>query len=262
MKKLSIAIFLLVYAYGVSYAQANDTIVYTPTNIVEADSMPVSNGQLITLPHQGLFIADGNTFYSLDKERCTDIKKFRLLENFPFEQVIVNDNVFIVKCQQFLMLLGEKETEILAELDTEDFAIFSGNDSIINIVTAEETDSYVWYKFDRRTGDTECVMRQPEPIRKIVAGNNIDFCLIGNNIYYVNGKECSELVVSKQPIVDTILLPEGLVFCTDTMLSLIRDDGVIPIAEGEFHGLLSDEDVVYVVVRNGNIWRLEQSKYY
>lgn len=262
MKKCSIAIFLLVYAYAMSYAQANDTIVYTPTYIVEADSMPVSNGQLITLPHQGLFIVDGNTFYSLDKERCTGIKKFRLLEIFPFEQVIVSGNEFVVKSQQFLMLLGEKKTEILAEFDTEDFAVFSGNDSIINVVTTEDNDSCVWYKFERRIGETECVMHQSEPIRKIVAGNNIDFCLIGNNVYYVNGKECNELVVSKQPIVDMVLLPEGLMFCTDNMLSLICDDGVIPIAEGEFHGLFGDEDVVYVVVKNGNIWRIERCTYY
>ena len=46
-------------------------------------------------------------------------------------------------------------------------------------------------------------------------------------------------------------------FCTDDMLSLISDDGVIPIAEGEFHGLLHDGNVVYIVMKNGNIWRLK-----
>lgn len=246
---------LLCFCFSVN-AQKKDSIVYTPELLVQTDSMPVNQGQLIVLPNQGIFIVDGNTFYSLDKKKCPDIEKFRVLENIPFEQVIVSDDELVVKSQQFLMLLGENETEILSEFDTEDFAIFSGNDSVINIVTIEDSDSCVWYKFDRRTGKTECIMRQAEPIKKIVAGNHIDFCLIGNNIYYVIDNNCGELVVSEKPVIDMILLPNGLMFCTDDMLSLISDDGVIPIAEGEFHGLLNDGCVVYIVMKNGNIWKL------
>lgn len=256
MKKIVFVIHLLLCFCFSSYAQEQDSIVYAQELLVQADSMPVNQGQLIALPNQGLFIADGNTFYSLDKEACPDVEKFRVLENIPFEQVIVNDNELVVKSQQFLMLLGEEKTEILAEFDTEEFAIFSGNDSIINIVTIEDNDSCVWYKFDRRTGETECVLRQSEPIKKIVAGNHIDFCLIGNYIYYVNDNDCGELVVSEKPVIDMILLPNGLMFCTDNMLSLISNDGVIPIAEGEFHGLQSDGSVVYIVIKNGNIWKL------
>lgn len=256
MKKILFSIcFLSCFCLSI-YAQEKDSIVYTPVLLVQADSMSVNSGQLITLPHQGLFIVDGNTFYSLDKEKCPDIEKFRVLENIPFEQVIVNDNELVVKSQQFLMSLGEENTEILAEFDTEDFSIFSGNDSIINIVTIEDNDSCVWYKFDRRTGDTECIMRQIEPIKKIVAGNHIDFCLIGNNIYYVNDNNCGELVVSEKPVIDMILLPKGLMFCTDDMLSFICDDGVVPIVEGDFHGLLNDGNAVYVILKNGNIWKL------
>lgn len=247
---------LLCFCFNV-YAQEKDSIVYTPELLMQADNMPVHQGQLIALPNQGLFIADGNTFYSLDKEKCPDVEKFRVLENIPFEQVIVNDNELMVKSQQFMMLLGEEKTEILAEFDTEDYAIFSGNDSIINVVTIEDNDSCVWYKFDRRTGETECIMREIEPIKKIVSGNHIDFCLIGNNIYYVIDNNCGELVVSEKPVVDMILLPNGLMFCTDDMLSMISDDGVFPIAEGDFHGLYHDGDVVYVVMKNGNIWRLK-----
>lgn len=253
MKRGLFGTILLIFCFN-GYAQKKDSIV--SELLILADSMPVNNGQLITLPNQGLFIADGNTFCSLDKEKSPHIEKFRVLENIPFEQVIVNDNELVVKSQQFLMLLGEEKTEILAEFDTEDYAIFSGNDSIINIVTIEDNDSIVWYKFDRRTGETECIMRQIEPIKKIVSGNHIDFCLIGNNIYYVIDNNCGELVVSEKPVIDMILLPNGLLFCTDDMLSLISDDGVIPIAEGEFHGLLHDGDIVYVVMKNGNIWRL------
>ena len=153
-------------------------------------------------------------------------------------------------------MLGEEKTEILAEFDTENYAIFSGNDSIINIVTIEDNDSNVWYKFDRRTGEAECIMRQIEPIRKIVAGNHIDFCLIGNNIYYVIDNNCGELVVSEKPVVDMILLPNGLLFCTDDMPSMISDEGVFPIAEGDFHGLHHDGEVVYIVMKNGNVWKL------
>ena len=257
MKRVVFSIGILLFFCFSSYALEKDSIVYTPKLLIQADNMPVSNGQLIVLPNQGLFIVDGNTFYSLDKEKCPDVEKLRVLESIPFEQVIVNDNEFVVKSQQFLMLLGENETEILAEFDTEDYVIYSGKDSIINIVTMEDNDSCVWYKFDRHTGETECIMRQIEPIKKIVAGNHIDFCLIGNNIYYVSDNNCGELVVSEKPVVDMILLSKGLMFCTDDMLSLISDDGVIPIAEGDFHGLHHDGDTVYIVLKNGNIWRFE-----
>lgn len=256
MKRVIFGISILLCLCLSSFAQEKDSIVYTPELLVQADSMPVNQGQLIVLPNQGLFIADGNTFYSLDKEVCPDIEKFRVLENIPFEQVIVNDDELVVKSQQFLILLGEGKTEILSEFDTEDFAIFSGNDSIINIVNIEDSDSCVWYKFNRQTGGTECIMRQAEPIKKIVAGNHIDFCLIGNNIYYVYDNNCGELVVSEKPVIDMILLPNGLMFCTDDMLSIISDEGVVPIAEGDFHGLHHDGDVVYIVMKNGNIWKL------
>ena len=205
MKRLVFCISLLLFLSTICLSQEKDSVVYTPELIVQAEDMPVSIGQLIALPYQGLFIADGNTFYSLDKEKCPEVEKFRVLENIPFEQVIVNNNELVVKSQQFLMLLGEEKTEILAEFDTEDYAIYSGNDSIINIVTIEDNDSCVWYKYDRRTGETECIMRQIEPIKKIVSGNHIDFYLIGNNIYYINDNDCGELVVSEKPVIDLIL---------------------------------------------------------
>ena len=256
MKRIIFALCMMLCFYGKSHAQQADSIVFNSTLIAQADSMPVNSGQLIALPRQGLFIADGSTFYSLDRERCPDINKFRLLENFPFDQVIVNDNEFVVKTQQFLRLLGEEQTEILAEFDTEYFTVFSGNDSIINVVVYEETDSCAWYKLDRRTGTTECILREAQPIKKIVAGNQIDFCIVGNNIYYVMGDVCDEVVVSEEPIIDMVLLPTGLMFCTDNLLSLYNNECVIPIAEGEFHGLHCDENVVYVVLKNGNIWRI------
>lgn len=257
MKRMIICIGIMICLCVNSFAQVRDSTVYDTTLLVQADDMPVLYGQLIALPYQGLFIADGNTFYSLDKKECPEIEKFRLLENIPIEQVIVNDNEFIVKSQQFLMLLGEKDTEILAEFDTEDFAIFNGRDSVVNIVAYENADSCIWYKFNRRTGETECILQESKPIRKIVAGNQIDFCIIGNNVYYVKGDVCDELVLSEKPIIDIVLVPNGLMFCTDDMLSLISDDCVTPMLEGDFHGLHYDGKVVYVVLKNGNIWRIE-----
>ena len=250
-------ITLLLFCSFSLNAKDSDSIALSPVLIVHADSMPVSSGQLIVLPNQGLFIVEGNTFYSLDTKRCPDIEKIRLLEKIPFEHIIVNDNEFVGKYRQFLMQMGEEKTELLAEFDTENFSIFSGRDSIVNIVTVEDNDSSVWYKLDRRTGETECIIRNKEPIRKIVAGNHLDFCIIGNNIYYVNEEQCGELVVSEQPILDMVLLPFGLMFCTDDKLSLIEDDCVVPMGDGDFQGLLSDGNVVYVVMKDGNIWRLE-----
>lgn len=256
MKRKTICIIIMLCLCVNSFAQVKDSTVYNATLLVQADDMPVHHGQLIALPCQGLFIAYGNTFYSLDKEECPEVEKFRLLENIPIEQMIVNDNEFIAKSQQFLLLLGEKDTEILAEFDTEDFAIFSGRDSIVNIVSYEDADSCVWYKFDRRIGKTECILQDLKPIRKIVSGNQIDFCIIGNNVYYVKDDVCGELIVSEKPIIDIVLLPMGLLFCTDDMISLISDDCVTPLLEGDFHGLHYDGKVVYIVLTNGNIWRL------
>jgi len=73
----------------------------------------------------------------------------------------------------------------------------------------------------------------------------------------VKGDVCDELVLSEKPIIDIVLVPNGLMFCTDDMLSLISDDCVTPMLEGDFHGLHYDGKVVYVVLKNGNIWRIE-----
>lgn len=252
------ALVLILFFCGRSFALlSEDSIILNTTLLIQADSMPVNIGQLIALPNQGLFVVDGSTFYSLDKERCPEISKFRLLENFPFEHVIVNDNEFIVKCQQFLMLIGEEDTEILAEFDTENFSVFPGNDSIVNIVVWNETDSCVWYKFDRKTGETECILRQAELIKKIVAGKNIDFCIMGNNIYYVKDNVCDEVIVSEEPVIDMVLIPQGLMFCTDSMLYLFDDESLTSLLEGDFHGLHYDGRVVYIVLKNGNIWQMK-----
>lgn len=257
MKRIIISLGIMLCLCVNNFAEIKDSTVFNTTLLVQANDMPAHYGQLIALPYQGLFIADGNTFYSLDKKECPEVEKFRLLENIPIEQVIVNDNEFIVKSQQFLMLLGESDTEILAEFDTEDFTIFSGRDSVVNIVSYENADSCRWYKFNRLTGEIECIMQETKPIRKIVPGNQIDFCIIGNNVYFVKDNICDELIVSEKPIKDIVLLPTGLMFCTDDMLSIISDDCVTPMLEGDFHGLHYDGKVVYVILKNGNIWRIE-----
>ena len=238
------------------HAQETDSLSLDYSILVEAKNMPVDEGQLIVLPQQGLFISADNTFYSLDEERCTDMTKFRLLEKFPCEQVIVNDNNLITKSQQYIMLMDEEETSILAKMDTEDYKLYSGLDSIVNIVAITTGDSCAWYKLDRRTGIIDYVMCTGNLISKIVAGRQIDFCLINNTIYSVFNDQCNEFIVSDQPIIDMVLSPYGLLFCTDQRLSLIGTHGVIPIAEGDFYSLYNDGNRIYAAMKDGNIWQL------
>lgn len=257
MRSIIVGISLLLLFCNYSFAQGSDSLVYESKLLIAAEDMPVSNGQLIVLPQKGLFIADGNTFYSLDTEECPHVEKFRILEDIPFDQVIVNDNEFIVKSQQFMLILGGEKTEILAEFDTEDYSLFSGVDSVINVVVREEGNFCTLYKYDRRTGDLDNIMRLPENIKKIVAGNKMDFYLLEKGIYYLYDTESGELATSEQPILDMILLPDGLMFCTETMLYLINDDGVVPLMEGSFHGLQNDGHVIYITLQNGNIWKMK-----
>lgn len=258
--------FLVLVAFFVQgfqykcHAHNTDSLSLGYSLLVEAKNMPVDEGQLIVLPQQGLFISADNTFYSLDEERCTDMTKFRLLEKFPCEQVIVNDNNLITKSQQYIMLMDEEETSILAKMDTEDYILYSGIDSIVNIVALTAGDSCAWYKLDRRTGNIDYVMCTSNLIRKIVAGQNIDFCLINNTIYSVFNDQCNEFIVSDQPIIDMVLSPYGLLFCTDQRLSLIGTHGVTPLAEGEFHRLYNDGDRIYAAMKDGNIWKLDIRK--
>lgn len=219
------------------------------------DEMPVRNGRLIVLPGKGLFITEGTTFYSLDKERCPNTEKFRILEKFPFEQVIINDGLFLVKYKEFVLCIGEERTEIVAEFDTEDFVIIRGHDSIFNIVLQEDSNQYAWYKYDIRHSDAECIMRQNVPMNIVDGGKNIDYCIVGNSICMVSKDGVKELVNSQISIIDAVVSPLGLMFCTDSMLYLYINENVVPIAEGAFYSLYNDNDVLYAVMENGMIYK-------
>lgn len=247
---------MLFYTCSNLFGQNERSISYSASLLVSANDMPVSNGQLVVLPNMGLFVVDGNTFFSIDEKRCPDINRFKVLENFDFDEVIVNDNDLLVKSGEFLMLLGDKRTEILTEFDTECFYLFCGLDSVVNVVSKDDNNNYSWYKYDRRSGDVQLYMKHEEPITKIISGKGVDYCMVGNKIYYVMGDECNELVSSKQSLYDMVLLSEGLMFCTDTTLFLLEEDSYSPIVEGEFVRLYNDGELVYAVLKNGNIWKI------
>lgn len=248
-------------AFTDCYAQ---TVLDTTTwkLIMTPDQMPVKNGELIILPGKGLFIANDNKFHSLDKERCPDTSEYWVLEKFPFEQIIINDGYFLVKYKEFVMRIGEEKTEIVAEFDTKDFVISKGHNCIFNVVVQEDINQYAWYKYDIRNSDADCVMRQNLPMFVVDAGKDLDFCVAGNSIYMINKGEAKELVNSKMPIVDATSTPLGLMFCTDGALYLYINQNVIPIAEGNFYSLYNDNDIIYVVLENGMIYKSKILEHY
>ena len=229
----------------------------TITVMMTCDKLPAPQGLLFTIPGEGLFLADGNTFYSLDEKRCTELDKVRFKHNIPIEQIIVSDGRFLLKSQSFVMQIDQSDTKIVTELDTEDFVIFSGRNNFFNLVMPEDNDSCGWYRCNLSNQQMDCVLRTNEFINNIIEIGEQTLCITLHNIYLISNGECSLVTTIEEGIEDATLTSQGLLFCTSSSLYLWDGSEVIRhLYDIEVHSIYADDNIVYLLTMNGQILRI------
>lgn len=254
-------IFLLLIAFvalQVSYAQSPDDEANNWGLLTNTNNLPSSTGHLLTIPEMGLYYADNGNLFALDTAKCQGKAQIRFLDNFQFDQLVVNDGTFLVKSQQFVLQIDSDNTKILAELDTDLFYLFSGYDGKYNLVVQEDSITWAWYRCDSKSPTTECIVRAHEPILKILDREGTDLCIIGESLYMVTENNLMLLSKAEEPLRDMVFTNMGCLLCTDRYLYLVNPDlQANIIATGSFHSLYYDNGTLYVVLQNGDIMKTE-----
>lgn len=254
-------LFLLLISFLVlqmSYAQNQDDETNKWVLLTNTNNLPSSNGHLLTIPEMGLYYADNGNLFALDTVKCQGKAQIRFLENFQFDQLIVNDGTFLVKSHQFVLQIGSDNPKILAELDTGNFYLFSGYGGKYNLVVQEDSTMWAWYRCDSKSPTTECVVRAHEPILKILDREGTNLCIIGESLYMVTENNLMLLSKAEEPLRDMVLTDMGCLLCTDRNLYLVNSEmQASVIATGKFHSLYYDNGTLYVVLQNGDIMKTE-----
>lgn len=231
--------------------QPSDSIVM----LLNSKDLPSSDGQLLVIPGSGLFYADGNEVFALDESK-SKLKKFRFRYGFPMDQIMCCEGKFFIKSQQYIISLDEDVPKVIAQFDTGDFSIFSGQDGHINVVIPEESGKWVWYQFHLATGELICVVRMDDPIQLVLDENGICACLSDNKVYVVTDDSLQLLVQMDEHVNDAVMTPRGMLISTDTVSYLLGDDmQPEPIPLG-FHNLFYDNDTLYLVTNTGDIMKM------
>lgn len=228
------------------------------TVLTNIQNLPSQDGHLLTIPKMGLFYADNGMLHALDSVKSHGLKKLRFKDNFPFDQLIVNDSTFLVKSQQFVLKVDDDKTSLVTEFDTDNFDIYSGYDEKYNIVIQEDSATWAWYKCDISNAQMNCVVRTQEPITLVLDMQSAAYCIVNNRIYIVYGDDIQLLTEAEKPIMDMAFTSSGLLICTEQSLFIVDEFmQATVLAKGMFHSLYYDEGILYVLLQNGDIIKTE-----
>lgn len=236
-------------------AQNNESQTDSTITVMMTDKeLPAPQGLLFTIPGKGLFLADGNTFYSLDENRCPEWEKLRFKYNIPIEQIVISDGKFLIKSQSFVIQINQTETQIVTELDTDEFAIFCGRNNYFNVAMPEEDGSWGWYRCNFDNQQMDCVLRMNESIDNIIEIGEHSLCITPNNIYIISNGECSLLTTIEEGIVDATLTSQGLMFCTPSSLCLWDgSEEIQQLNNINIHSIFADNNIIYLLTMDGHI---------
>ncbi len=243
---------------------AQDEIADTVTNSVKMErlcntsELSTQDGRLLTLQGLGLFYFDQGTLVSLDSTSCPDIKMCRLKANIQYDDLVMCDGYFIVKSGPFIIMLDGENTRILSKFDTPLFFLYPGGDDYINVVIPEESGEWAWYTFKIYSQKLECVTRMTTPITKVIDNLSHAYVVSEETIYLISELGMEPLITCNRDIIDAASTNLGLfVMCEDALFLANGEEGDIEaIIEEELYGLYNDGDVIYIVMQNGDIFRL------
>lgn len=233
--------------------QPTDTATITKLTKLDMDGMDID--QLITISGMGLFMNTGDGEYkSLDRERCPDFEKFMLLDNMWYDQLVATGDRFLIRngCQVYE--IDKTKCELVANFDTPCFRLFAGNDSIFYMIVYNNEGSTI-YSCRFADGTITPLVTQKEDIMRIEAmGEGFAF-IVGNTLFYADGKELHHLFDTEESLTDMVLTQNGMLFCTDTSLYIYDGEKVIPLASDDFCRLFYDNGRTYIVLADGTVYR-------
>ncbi len=250
-----------------SKAQA---IIDAPTDSTTSDNiqfllntidLSTGDGKLLTIDGMGLFYFDQGTLLSLDSISSPRLEMCRLKCKFECEDILMCDGKFLVKSGSYVMQLDGDYNQMLFNFDTELFFMYKGVGKYFNVVIPEGNGEWGWYTCNVNDRVVECVTRMSAPITKVLDYGTHAFCVCGDTVYFLDAKGLEPFVQCERDIVDAAITSYGLFVMTDNALYLIEKSSVSiePFIEGEMYSLYSDGDIVYLVFRNGDVYRLQMS---
>ena len=226
--------------------------------VSNADELPIEKGDFIALPGLGLFMEDRATFYSVDSVRCPDIVKFRMKAKLDFEQTVISQGNYLVKCHELVARIHDSETSIVAELDTENFILHAGTGSKYHLEILEGDGKWGWYTCDWTNGEITCNLRTSKPISHIFDNGKIVLCVMEDQLYAIIDNKLQSLAKMPDYILDGVITMNGLFLCTKNMLYYYNGSASpASILQGNFHSLHYDGKIFYVVLQDGRILKTE-----
>ena len=121
----------------------------------------------------------------------------------------------------------------------------------------EDNGYWVWYQINLANNELESKFSTSEPIIKVIDLDDKVILVTEDVIYLYDEEQLIEYVESPEIIVDAIYTSEGLFFCTDNSLYLVDNTGVLlSLAQLPMYSLYYDYGVVYIVLQNGDIFRM------
>lgn len=221
--------------------------------------LSTGDGKLLTIDGMGLFYFDQGTLLSLDSICSPRLEMCRFKCKFECEDILMCDGKFVVKSGTYVLQLDGETYKTLFNFDTGLFFMYKGVGSYFNVIIPENNGEWGWYTCEVNTKKIECVTRMPAPITKIVDDGTHAFCVCGNTIYLLDTKGFDPFIQCERDIVDAVSTSLGVFVITDEALYLIdgSSNDATPLLEGEMYSLYNDGDIVYIVFRNGDVFRMQ-----
>ena len=248
-----VAVFCLSYSYG-NEATNDVGVVQLLTNSMD---LPSGGGYLLTIPGMGLIYCDEGVLFPLDTIKCPDIENVYLKQNVYYDDIISSDGRLFVKSGNSVLLLDQENTHAVVQFDTDFFQLYSGCNNHLNVAVLEDNGYWVWYEISILNYELSSKLAFSKPIIKIIDVGSSVICVTEDIIYIYDGEQLIEYVESSDIIIDAIFTSEGLFFCTDNALYLVDNNGEMSsLAELPMFSLYHDEGTVYIVLQNGDIYRM------
>lgn len=227
--------------------------------LLNTNELTSSAGKLCVIDSLGLFYLDQGTLLSLDSISCPNYTIFRLKQNLVYDEIITSGGYLIAKSGPLVVLIDEERSRIIEEFDTDQFFIYPGAAKYLNIVILELDGTWGWYTSSLDTDSLQCVTRMDSPITKIIDRGSYALAVSDTCIYSLTADGLYPLVSNERIIIDAALTSIGLFFITDSGLFMLPIDGTtaIGIMKESFYSLYSDGDVLYIVMENGDVVRLD-----
>ena len=228
--------------------QRTDHLTQEPILLLSHEEYAVDSATLFILPSYGLVMPVGDSLLIL-KDRALSALAWQ--DGRRYSSAFACGDWLIGRQGSTIYPIDATPQPPLLEFDTEEYALFAGDDgALYGLFWYEELSSL--YRFDLATKQYEEVVRLPLPMWKVVANEHHRFVLVDDEIYQLtDGGEPILFYRSAEPIRDLDFSPWGLLLTTERevirILSPTQTETFYPYGA---YQLWIDGHEVYLLDRN------------